>query len=410
LWVAAAAIGTALLEGAPRSAEAFRFMLALFILPAFPFYYFARKLTAPSAADKLGKDKRLPVLYLREFRSDSDAIGRRWLSVSLAFADFRKNTDASDEDHAVRVLQRIGSVIAIGRPGEGMAALGAARMYVDDAHWQQVVAGVAAEAAFTVIRLGETEGLRWELEHAVRNLPPERILIYVPRSVKAAAYDAFRALANKLLPRPLPTLTGKPRFIRFDTAWRACFMGDDALLLFDARPPVFLVDTRTEDRGRLADTKALAVVFSEIGPVIALVPPDSEPPARCAGWMEADEQTLLGTVQGETWRHAPLVVAAGGNHRFGDLLRRLAETTDARRVVLHIPKGRDEAGIRDEMARHLPAIVPTRLARFVIFDRAWRPQLLQPRRTANAYELYVANLESGYPRHGAVHSSGRHCR
>ena len=156
--------------------------------------------------------------------------------------------------------------------------LGAARFYVDDDHWQDTVARLARQSGLVVIRLGTTDGLRWEIDHAVRNLPPERILLFVPHSAEhRVCYDAFRAVADDVLPRKLPPLAGQPRFIRFDRSWRAYFMGDNAALLFDARPPVFMVDSRAQQSRRSRkELKALSAVFSEIGPVVALVLADQQ--------------------------------------------------------------------------------------------------------------------------------------
>src|ERR1700689_734469 len=67
---------------------------------------------------------------------------------------------------------------AIGRPGEGLPALGAARFYVANAHWQEKVADVATVARLVVWASGTTQGLQWEITHLIRSLAPEKLVLW----------------------------------------------------------------------------------------------------------------------------------------------------------------------------------------------------------------------------------------
>jgi hypothetical protein len=75
------------------------------------------------------------------------------------------------------VLGRYGPVIAVGRPREWTPELGAARFYVDDAHWQEQVSDLMAEARAVVFWAGSSAGLLWELATATRLDNPNKITI-----------------------------------------------------------------------------------------------------------------------------------------------------------------------------------------------------------------------------------------
>ena len=59
-------------------------------------------------------------------------------------------------------MARVGPVIAIGKPGERLPQLGAARLYVDDDHWRDTIDDLMAESALVVVRAGDTPNLWWE--------------------------------------------------------------------------------------------------------------------------------------------------------------------------------------------------------------------------------------------------------
>jgi hypothetical protein len=55
--------------------------------------------------------------------------------------------------------------------------LGAARLYVGDDRWREVVGNFMNDAALVVIRAGETANLWWETEEALTRCSPERVII-----------------------------------------------------------------------------------------------------------------------------------------------------------------------------------------------------------------------------------------
>ncbi len=191
---------------------------AIVFLPAIPFWYIGRKLAAPSARRQLERDPRPPVFYLRSFASDSDELTKQMIDGVL-----KKDMPRSTEENLVEQLRKVGPVIAVGKPEEPLPKLGAARLYVQDDVWQQVVAGIATDCALIVLRVGGTHGFWWEIEYAINRGKPEQILVWVSEDngpKRRQIYESFRERANPLLPIPLPREFGQSRFIRFGRDWQ----------------------------------------------------------------------------------------------------------------------------------------------------------------------------------------------
>jgi hypothetical protein len=182
----------------------------------------------------MADDTRPPVLYLRSFLDDgrTEAIGG-FEKVVLAFSAVRR---PSHEQHLARVLKSVGPLIAIGRPGEPLPELGAARLYVADAHWRDVVADLLARARLVLFQLGVTPNLRWELDQVKQRVSPERVLIFLPhclsrnREKREAEQHALLAWAGEALVGLPPGELDSASFIYFDhdDSWtaRALSIGD----------------------------------------------------------------------------------------------------------------------------------------------------------------------------------------
>lgn len=171
--------------------------------------YLARRLRAKGALNVILDDQRAPVLYLRSFTTDQ---------LDLARAQFW-NAFATEETKLVANLNRIGPVIAIGRPGEKLAHLGAARLYVSDEDWQDVARRLMASARLVVIRAGVGAGLKWELAHTREELPPDKVALWFPGKYTGADYTAFRDIARDTLK---VELFEEPHsgFVTFDQSWQ----------------------------------------------------------------------------------------------------------------------------------------------------------------------------------------------
>ena len=99
--------------------------------------------------------------------------------------------------------------MAIGRPGEHLPGLGAARFYCSDDRWKQKVADVADVAQLIVWATGVTEGLRWEISHLVERTPPEKLILWAHPNIlrlgpqqREAEWSRFLAAVGGAFPAP----------------------------------------------------------------------------------------------------------------------------------------------------------------------------------------------------------------
>lgn len=164
-------------------------------------YMRGKRHLAIAATELLSRDTRPPVIYLRSFQHDKkgsgSAAGSRVWGGWAALFDLK-----TIEERLAEALTPIGPVIAIGKPGEKLPALGAARLYVGDDEWQDTIRTLMGRAKLVVLLLGDTPGFWWELERSVKELPPERLALIVPFRKKR--YDAFREQAASHFAHALP--------------------------------------------------------------------------------------------------------------------------------------------------------------------------------------------------------------
>jgi hypothetical protein len=123
--------------------------------------YLARRFSRTSLESMRSRDPRPPVLFLRSFSDDQVKLRRprrNALVRLILLGEPRPLLDHILLEEGVRV----GPVVAIGAPG-GRQPFGAARAYVSDADWQQVVAELARTARMIVIAIDDTRGVNWEL-------------------------------------------------------------------------------------------------------------------------------------------------------------------------------------------------------------------------------------------------------
>ncbi|MFY9263462.1 MAG: hypothetical protein GX483_04140 [Actinomycetaceae bacterium] len=103
------------------------------------------------------------ILFLRSF-SDDDLKIHTMLAANGLTSPPLPMTITRFEEMLTTFLNVSGNLVAIGRPGEPLPELGAARTYWPDEQWQDAVKLTANRARAIVIIAGETEGLAWEFE------------------------------------------------------------------------------------------------------------------------------------------------------------------------------------------------------------------------------------------------------
>ena len=137
-------------------------------------------------------------------------------------------TATSSEQQLARIMASYGPYIAIGRPGEELPELGAARMYVSHEDWQLVANDLISHAQAVVLQAGETPGLQWEMQTVRECLRPEQVLLFVPfrltgsKKRREAQWARFYDWGKRIIP-DLPKVIGTACFLYCvsDPPWTA---------------------------------------------------------------------------------------------------------------------------------------------------------------------------------------------
>ncbi|MFJ9447206.1 transferase [Kitasatospora sp. NPDC101235] len=140
---------------------------------------YTRPRSARGAAQALLADGRQPVLYLRSFADDDLAAQ---VDDSAAFVSIH-----SREEQLAVALGAVGPVITVGRPGERLPRLGAARFYLPLDDWQPAVLRLMELSQLIVLRLGAGEGLWWEVQQVRATQPARKLVLLVPGGVPELA-------------------------------------------------------------------------------------------------------------------------------------------------------------------------------------------------------------------------------
>jgi hypothetical protein len=122
-------------------------------------------------------DDRPPVLLLRSFEDDNFVLAPR--PRLLWFLHAAKEASTLEE-YVVNWIWKLGPVIAIGKPGENVSPLGAAREYVEEHQWRNCIRKYLDESAYVVSILGSTPGLRWEYEQIGAEGRQDNVIVVFP--------------------------------------------------------------------------------------------------------------------------------------------------------------------------------------------------------------------------------------
>jgi hypothetical protein len=182
-------------------------VIALVVL-AWRLWRRSRQYGALSATDAMARDGRPPVVYLRSFHDDGEA-AIEGAAGALARRVSRVFARVTPEQEIATILKRIGPVVAIGKPGEPLPELGAARVYVGNDEWQHQVGMWMRSASLVVIRVGASPGVLWELQQALLRLPRQR-LVLVLLGVRTLAPEIAAALAPAIGTGLLDTVPDPP--------------------------------------------------------------------------------------------------------------------------------------------------------------------------------------------------------
>ena len=144
----------------------------------------ARWFSRASYADKVTRDMRPPILFLRSFQDDQVLLKERGPLRGLLRRVFAPGIKGRRLDHfLVEGFSRYGPSLALGSPGEKSLPFGAARVYCTHETWKAKVAEIANRAGYVILVADSTPGVEWELSHFLK--PPWRektLFVVAPKS------------------------------------------------------------------------------------------------------------------------------------------------------------------------------------------------------------------------------------
>lgn len=173
------------------------------------------RLSAQNTDEATANDPRPPAILLRSFDDDEIQMGVREGSPFMPYSSAEPITF---EQLVVEQLAETSPVLAIGRPGELLPALGAARTYVSDADWKARIDQFLSDCGLVLMILGpidRKEGLAWELERIQSSMPLQKVLLLLPPLPEEDARHRWNAYADRMGGR-LPRYVGSEIAAWFD--------------------------------------------------------------------------------------------------------------------------------------------------------------------------------------------------
>jgi hypothetical protein len=160
--------------------------------------------TALSVDDVLAQ--HLPtIVYLRSF-DDDQCILRR----------YRRAWPTEDEQIA-RAFAPYGALVAIADATKELSALGAAHLIASNDNWKEKVKTLVDNAAFVLVRLGDSPGVLWELKLVIRRVSPGHVLLL--SALTSEAHANVAVMLEREFGICLPAYTGGLYVITFAEDW-----------------------------------------------------------------------------------------------------------------------------------------------------------------------------------------------
>jgi hypothetical protein len=175
---------------------------------------------------KRGKQRRIPVL--RSLDALQSLVARTGVPVALCLRRFVEDDadhhppasegglGGSDEAQLADSFSDLFLFVAIGRPGEPLPPWGAYRLYVPGDEWKRQVATLISIASVIVVRCGQSEALRWEVEQLEQAAKLDRTLFLLPQTRSAEQLRSFLP-DDSLFDIPLPQPATEKRYPAFVT-------------------------------------------------------------------------------------------------------------------------------------------------------------------------------------------------
>jgi hypothetical protein len=146
-------------------------------------------------SDSVAGASSRPVLYLRPFQEDGRLVGLENHAFGCLFGwSGYLATAEKVELRLAKTLRPVGSIVAIVPAGSKQSVRGSVHLTPAAEQWQTVVRRAMRQSAYTIIQLGSTAGIQWEVLCALETTPLDRILFWLPRPFDGAAKETYEEL------------------------------------------------------------------------------------------------------------------------------------------------------------------------------------------------------------------------
>jgi hypothetical protein len=194
------------------------FFLGLFLMiPGFKYKNsLIRKPISKDGLDRVASYDTCQCLYLRPH---------------LADGEINDTFESLIETELVSSFEEALNVIALAGPNEEIQCIGAGRFSHGDAPWQTIIGIFMLTTEIVLIRYHNTPGLLWEVETALKNIYPEKIILFFPKNnhdnyVDNDLYKDFVDRFGGMLPISVPKRANKDSFLIFNNDWSAELIDD----------------------------------------------------------------------------------------------------------------------------------------------------------------------------------------
>jgi hypothetical protein len=179
--------------------------------------------------EAINHDPRTPILYLRPFKADgirfsSFRVWADWANRFVGSIDVNKMMHADEppaslrigEELIVSLIDQLGPIVAVGKPGETIPPVGAARLYLGD-EWRDVVRDYMKRSQLVILFAGSTRHFAWEIGQLFQQDPFVPVLLFLPffKHYRQNEVDRFTAMFYDASDLAVPSDLRKVRGIYF---------------------------------------------------------------------------------------------------------------------------------------------------------------------------------------------------
>lgn len=187
----------------------------------------ALKEKAKKNSELLKTDTRCPILYLRPFNSDKDTHDAYSINQSVGNLNLYSllgkviSMRITYEQQLAFTLNQVGPLIALSAPDSNEVSIGATKLKPITGDWQKVVNDFLDKCTLIIMRVGDSDGLMWEIEQIAQKGYLDKLIIYVQfpglqdEILLNARFRKFDQKFSKLTMVRITQTLGKNRYLFF---------------------------------------------------------------------------------------------------------------------------------------------------------------------------------------------------